>query len=68
MNAYKMELVVQVFYVLAENEEIAEEQYARYHSGMTCYYHDTARLEDETCKCVTVEEDVYHNTELIGRE
>lgn len=68
MNVYKMELVVQVFYIHAEDEETAEAQYARYHSGMNCYYHEGPPLEQDGCDCVTVEEDVYHNTELIGRE
>lgn len=67
MNTYRLELVIENYYITAENETIAEEQYARFHSGMTCYYHENAKLAEQECGCVEVEEELYHNTELIGR-
>ena len=62
MNTYRMEIVIQNLFVKAENEAIAEKQYARFFEGENCYYHPTERLEDESCGCAELAEDVYHNT------
>lgn len=68
MNGYKLSVVIQDFYIKAETEEIAEEQYSRYWGGLNCYYHESAKLENQECDCVVVEEEVSHTTELVRRD
>lgn len=69
MNVYRFEIVTQYVRIVAESEEEAEAQYANYWSGENCRNHPDQNLEEESCGCVVLYEgDIYHNTELIGRE
>lgn len=55
MKRYKMEIVSQTLYVIAENEEQAEEKYSGFFDGV-------CPCGAKTCACVTEEEDIYHIT------
>lgn len=57
MKRYKMEVVSQTLYIIAENEEQAEEKYGAFFN-----WEDPCPCGSKECACVTEEEDVYHIT------
>jgi hypothetical protein len=55
MKRYKMEVVSQTLYIIAEDEDQAEEKYNAFWSG-------SCPCGAKQCACVTEEEDVFHTT------
>lgn len=62
-KTYRMQLVIQDFYIAAETEEKAEEKYDAFHMEENCIEPEHKTISILNCGCVAMDEDVYHLTQ-----